>query len=222
MRAVTWTQVAQYIMLILAYLCRWCGSRSSRPACRCRWSVVRHAAAARQRARAGAARTTRRNAGAARCFRRAPTSSRASCPTCRRRSRGPRGGADGEIRDAEGAERAAARRSRRPRRRSRRCRATRPSAREIWTGAGDERGARAAAGRHAAACARPSPAIRTASRRAARASTIAPQLPRAGVLPDARHGGDAARADALLHHAVGARRRARRSPGRCSSSCCCT
>ena len=38
MRAVTWTQVAQYIILIIAYLTRWSGSASSTPASRCRRS----------------------------------------------------------------------------------------------------------------------------------------------------------------------------------------
>ena len=67
-----------------------------------------------------------------------------------------------------------------------------------------------------------SPATPTARRRSRRNSTFAPQLPGADVLPDGGHGGPAAPADALLHDAQRGARRARRWPGRCCSSRCST
>ena len=79
------------------------------------------------------------------------------------------------------------------------------AARELWTRQLDD--ACSARSRWAGCprMARPSRAIRPARRRSARPSAARGQLPGAGLLPDGGHGGPAAPPDALLHHADGGR-----------------
>ena len=182
--------------------------RSSRPACRCRRSVLRlrscrRSASARrsciadpkEREVAAIFQGARRRATARKL--QDVAKALAARPRWRRRR---------SVADAEGAAtrrwreiQAAEKRARAP------CRATRRRRASVWTrGAGDERRRAPAARRHAAARA----AVRRRSHGDAAARSefddSRAQLPRAGVLPDGRHGGAAAHPDALLHDALGA------------------
>ena len=203
MRAVTWTQVAQYIILSSPTWCRWSGCRSSRPACRCRSSsTAQQLQKVTEREAELLADPKELEVVAAFEARAATYAAKlrdvpAALAADRAAGRAPAGRAEG------GATRRW-RRSRRPRS------ALHLLPRSVPRGARsvDARARRATrrAPSRWAACRRTRsrlPATPTAARPSASLRRVAPQLPRAGVLPDGRHGRAAAHPGALLHHAVG-------------------
>ena len=224
MRAVTWTQVAQYVVLLLAFLIpvSWLAYKQlGNPLAplvvrRSSWHKI-------DRAGATAARRSGREGGAGRVPA-ARASATARCwPTSRHGAGARAGGRAGTHPDRS-----------RPRARI-------PS--QIVAAHRELRGlaARRASGARAvvprdAGEPGPGPAARRAAaarrglrRRPGRIAAgargvrpLAPQLPGADVLPDGGHRRPAAPAHALLHDAPACRRRANRWPGRCSSSRCCT
>ena len=216
MRAVTWTQVAQYIILIIAYLIAGglaVGEAHRHPDSAAR---LRLRAAEGDRAREEARPTTRRSWRSAR-------SSRTARPRRTRTLEGPAGVVRGRARrkleqkrrGPEGGQRAG-RPDRAPRRRrwttypeGRRRRRRRRGR--------DETGLAARAAPPRAARRSRSPARTKPAQNIARRNFLAHR-----VLHDVRHGGAAAHPDALLHDAQRAGRRASRCSGRCSSSSCST
>ena len=187
MRAVTWTQVAQYIILIVAYMIPvvWLSVKQT-------GVPIPQAVLATSSRRSPQPRrscwTTRRRRKSSRSSRQ-----RADDLACQAEGRAGRaGGRQGSATKAELEELKAAnaplRRSRRPKRRLRRCPRARRRRKTAWTqGQGRQRSARQAACRHAAPRPGSSPATRTATRQRRRSfDDVAPQLPGAGVLPDGR------------------------------------
>ena len=83
MRAITWTQVAQYIIILVAFLLPPCGCRSSTPPTRCRrWRTARCCRSWRHAKRNWP--SIRRKSTCASAFTRAPTCSQTSWQHCRR------------------------------------------------------------------------------------------------------------------------------------------
>ena len=195
MRAVTWTQVAQYIILIVAYMI---------PVV---WLSVKHTGVPVPQLVYGKVLEKvdrpRREPDQGSEGARGPRHLQGARRRGERQAEGPAGESydDGKkaltaaIDKAEGRQRRAGSRSPPPRRRWPRIPKDAAAAKAAWTQGRRARRARGSAD---------APRRGVPGQGRGRARRLAPQLPRAGVLPDGRHRRAAAHPDALLHDAVGA------------------
>jgi cation/acetate symporter len=195
MRAITWTQVAQYIIILVAFLIPvvWLSAKHAD-------NPVPQVATARcceaGRAREGSSPPIQAERKCAPCSASAPTNTRPASRPARVVGSGPaRGAAHGSTED---------RRQRSLTRSAGRARAAADYPKNALAAEarapGRPRGRQPRARRAAEPHAEPFPAPTKEE-----SDDQAQQLPRAGVLPDAGHRRAAAHPDALLHHAVGAR-----------------
>ena len=194
MRAVTWTQVAQYIILIIAYMI---------PVV---WLSVKHTGVPDSADRLRqAAREGHRARGEAHQGSEGDRGPRHLQGACRRGERQAEGLPTSSTRQGE-ARRGAVDRSEGGQRRPRQLQRREEGARRVSRRTRPPR--RRSGPRRRRLARRRAPPLRHAEafpgKDEARARRLAAQLPRAGLLPDGRHRRAAAHPDALLHDAVGA------------------